>query len=892
VVLGFAMVAAAAIAGWSWLLVMRSNGPFRRPEVLALAAWAGLSGLGRLIALSSGPTAQQIGDLFLLAGSGLALLAVAALVRRLTAAIGGLGAAVAESALNATSLVTLAWVLTGGPLNPPPSALLAAAPAMIDLATATLLLRLAALVPEAVGRAGNRSRLLLYVATIALVVGGNGLRGMDALGIHTPTVAVRLVIIAGYLGASQIPRIAAPPPAVTRRRISGFRLLPYLLVCSAIVAVCIQALTSGTGPVPVVLVTLVVSSLIVLQAFTLNENDQLLTDLSESRHRLTALVENTSDLIVRLDVNGRVTEANAAAVRLLHRTPSSLHGRSFDDLATPEDRRRVREAVLDVTRGRQQAAQVELRLAPPATGTAQLRLRALEGGAVANLNDVTDAVELRQRLERLARYDQMTGLVNRRHLLEVIGDWLAEPGVDVAVLYADLDGFKAVNDRFGHGAGDRVLTEVASRFDAVIGAVDARRVIIGRVGGDEFILAMEGIGADDAAAAAQRVVEAIAPSFVVGDRTVQLGVSVGVAGSGPAHRELLDTPANGVAMIGSESGAAELVHRADLAMYAAKASGRAQVAGWDPQLEERARRRVDIAIGLRAALDTGRLAVAYQPIVRLKDGVVVGAEALLRLPPGVDPAALGPGLDALVSPAELVAVAEDNGTILEMGEWVLGQAVLQAAEWATAGHEASVSVNMSVQQLASSQFVDTVRAVLSASGLPAAQLVLELTESQLVGETGPALQQLARLHELGVRLAIDDFGTGYSSLSYLRHMPVQLVKLDRSLIDEIGSDPRATALARSVVSMARELGLLVVAEGMEDMESVRLLRDLGTFAGQGFALSPALPAEQMARVLAGPPLDLDQVGVLDLSRVELARELDEVELDDVELTGERASGLN
>jgi EAL domain-containing protein (putative c-di-GMP-specific phosphodiesterase class I) len=390
--------------------------------------------------------------------------------------------------------------------------------------------------------------------------------------------------------------------------------------------------------------------------------------------------------------------------------------------------------------------------------------------------------------------------------------------------------------------------------------------------------------------AAQRVVEAVTPSFVIGDRTVQLGVSVGVAGSGQAH---------GHSVGGGERGAAELVHRADLAMYAAKSSGRAQVGSWDPQLEERARRRVDIAIGLRGALDTGRLAVAYQPIVRLSDGVVVGAEALLRLPPGVDPAALAPGLDALVSPAELVAVAEDNGTILEMGEWVLTQAARQAAKWVTAGHQASVSVNMSVQQLVSPHFVDSVRAILRSCGLPPALLVLELTESQLVGQTGPAVPALQRLRAAGVRLAIDDFGTGYSSLSYLRHMPVQLVKIDRTLLDDVGVDPRATALARSVVSMARDLDLQVVAEGMEDMESVRLLRDLGAYAGQGFALSPALPADRMAAVLAGAPMDLTDDQVIDLTddqADDLTPELSGTPgegdgSNDSVVTGERSMGL-
>jgi diguanylate cyclase (GGDEF)-like protein/PAS domain S-box-containing protein len=848
VVLGLAMVAAATLAGWSWLSAMRTKSPFRRRESSLLVAWAALSGCARLvITLPNGQAAADrvLADVLLVVASVFALVAVAGVVRRLTAAIGVLTGVAAQSALISTSLLSLAWVLIGGPPRVTPHAFLTAAPAMVDLVTCALLLGLAMLMPEAVSEAGNRNRLLLCAGAVGLVAGGNALRGLDAFGLRSPAFLQAAVVVGGYLLAAQVAGIDQLPKATTEP-LPRLRALPYVLVSCSVLAVCVQALTGHAGRVPVVLVTLVVGSLVLLQAFTLAQNDRLVGDLTASRHRLAALVENTSDLIVRLDGNGRVLAANAAAVRLLHRTPMSLAGRSFDDLARPEDRRRVRDAVLGVTRGKEEFAQVELRLAPPATGTAQLRLRALPGGAVANLNDVTDSVELRQRLERLARYDQMTGLVNRAHLLDVVGSWLDGPGVDVAVLYADLDGFKGVNDRFGHGAGDRVLSEVATRLEALAGAVDARRVLVSRVGGDEFIIGMEGSSPEAARLAAQRVVDAVAPSFVTGDRSVQLGVSVGVAGSGPAYGQNVG---------GGGRGAADLVHRADLAMYEAKAGSGSRVAAWEPELEERARRRVDIAIGLRGALDTGRLAVAYQPIVRLSDGVVIGAEALLRLPAGVDPVALG--LDALVSPAELVEVAEDTGTITEMGEWVLAQAAQQAAEWSLRGHPVSVSVNMSVQQLLSPDFVDSVTTILRTCELPPARLVLELTEGQLVGQTGPALEALDRLREAGVRLAIDDFGTGYSSLSYLRRMPVQLVKLDRTLLDDVGTDPRATALARSVVSMARDLGLLVVAEGTEDMESVRLLRDLGAYAGQGFALSPALPAAEMAAMLDGPPLDLN-----------------------------------
>jgi EAL domain-containing protein (putative c-di-GMP-specific phosphodiesterase class I) len=370
--------------------------------------------------------------------------------------------------------------------------------------------------------------------------------------------------------------------------------------------------------------------------------------------------------------------------------------------------------------------------------------------------------------------------------------------------------------------------------------------VVSRVGGDEFVIGIEGASPADARAAAERVVEAITPSFRLGGRTVQLGVSVGVAGAGAGYRgEPLDP---------GEVGAAELVHRADLAMYEAKSAGRARVGDWSPALEARARRRVDIAIGLRGALDAGRLTLAYQPIVRLADGVVVGVEALLRLPASVDAAV--PGLDALVSPAELVAVAEDTGAITEVGEWVLAQAVQQAADWALAGYDISVTVNMSAQQLVQPGFVETVTASVTGCGLAPERLVLELTESQVAGQPGPAIQALERLRAAGIRLAIDDFGTGYSSLSYLRHMPVHVVKIDRSLVDGIGSDPRAAGLVRSVVVMSRDLGLSVVVEGLEDLATARIVRELGADAGQGYALSPALPPDRLTALLDGAPVDV------------------------------------
>jgi diguanylate cyclase (GGDEF)-like protein/PAS domain S-box-containing protein len=837
-----APVTAALLAAASWALAARRRQPFPRRHAVALAGWALAAGAGRLLALGDAPAAQTTADVLLLVASVCVLYGVLGAVRHVIPN-GHTGAVLAEAGLVATSLITLTWVLVAPGESPEPGALIGLVPAVAELTALALVLRLPAAVPGMLTHSPHK--IAVSAGAAALMFAGDTAEGLRTLGVDVQAGTVGALSTAGFLCAALVPRIRRvsqvpqhPPP--------WLRVLPYLLVTSAVIAVCVQTFTRGTGPVPVVLVGVVVASLVVLQAIGLRENSRLLADLESSRQRLAALVENTSDLIVRLDENGRVLAANAAAVRLLHRTPASLTGRSFEGLARPDDRRQVREAVLAVTRGREPSAQVELQLAPPATGTAQLRLRAVDGGAVANLNDVTDAVELRQRLERLARYDQMTGLLNRAHLLEVVGAWLAEPELPAAVLYADLDGFKAVNDRFGHGAGDRVLIDVASRLEAIARGLSPRASVVSRVGGDEFVIGLEGASPADARAAAQRVVEAITPSFRLGGRTVQLGVSVGVAGVGAGYR--------GEALPPGEVGAAELVHRADLAMYEAKSGGRARVGDWSPALEARARRRVDIAIGLRGALDAGRLALAYQPIVRLSDGVVVGVEALLRLPTSVDGAM--PGLDALVSPAELVAVAEDTGAITEVGEWVLAQAVQQAADWAAEGYDISVTVNMSVQQLVMPGFVESVTAAVRGCGLTPDRLVLELTESQVAGQPGPAIRALDRLRAEGVRLAIDDFGTGYSSLSYLRHMPVHVVKLDRSLLDGIGSDPRAAGLVRSVVVMSRNLGLSVVVEGLEDLATARIVRELGADAGQGYALSPALPPQQVPVLLDGDALDV------------------------------------
>nr|WP_269329634.1 EAL domain-containing protein [Kineosporia babensis] len=903
------MAAAAILAGLAWLhaaLRSRSRVVITATVAAGGVCWAVASASARLVEPAGTLLSGQLADFLMVLAAGGLLTAIAGSGDRIVPGRRP-GIGVAEAAVLAFGAASIVWVVADAPVELPASAAFALLPAVLDLIALLVVLRLPTRTSGQhgyVGPEGNaspgRSWGVLVMALTA-VFAADLLRGTRIAGagipewpnasdaVLVPVVLASCALLAAYsLRLARLPtqpqarpeRIAEPADDVHHLPRRRGRVVPYGVTLTAALAVGLQAMAGRTGEIPLFGLGCLALAFAVWLTLLLLEQDELLRRQVEARKRLSALVENTSDLLLRLDTNGRVLAVNAAAPRLLHRAPGAVLQRPFEELARVEDQRKVREAVLEVTRGHRDEAEIEVRLAPPAAGTAQLRLRGVDGGAVANLNDVTDSVELRQRLERLARFDQMTGLANRTHLLDEVGTWMSGGNPEIAVLYADLDGFKAVNDRFGHAAGDRVLVDVAARLDAVAGGVDARRRIISRVGGDEFILALDGIGPVAAATAAQRLVEAVAPPFRVGGRTVQLGVSVGVAHSA----DDADT-------------AATLVHRADLAMYRAKSDGRSRYERWQPELEEKVRRRVDLAIGLRDALERGRLSVAYQPIVRLTDGHVQGVEALLRLPTGVERM---PGLDDVVSPAELVEVAEDTGAITELGEWVLRQAVTQAAGWHRRGLGVSVSVNMSVAQLVSPAFVELVTGMLEATGLPPSRLVLELTESQLVEHSGPAPVALQALRDAGIRLAIDDFGTGYSSLSYLRRMPVSLVKIDRSLLAGLGTDPRAAALLSAVVAMARGLDLSVVAEGMEDLATARALRDLGVQAGQGFALSKALPASELRQLLQRGPIQIDEQQFVDIAQegekapqaAEIGDQRDVRAQSSVDLTEGRAPRLN
>ena len=431
--------------------------------------------------------------------------------------------------------------------------------------------------------------------------------------------------------------------------------------------------------------------------------------------------------------------------------------------------------------------------------------------------------------EHQALHDPLTNLANRalfsdrvKHALARV-DRQARP---IAVLFLDLDHFKAVNDSAGHTAGDQLLRAVADRLLACVRAVDT----VARLGGDEFAIVLEDVrDSRDAARAAQRILDALAAPFVLRDGQVTVGASIGLC----------------LGTSGDQS-AETLVRNADVAMYAAKDGGRGRYAIFEPGMHAAVMQRLKLEADLRLAVERGEFQLLYQPIVALGEGQIVGVEALVRW---AHPE------QGVVPPSEFITAAEETGLIVPMGRWVLRQSCRQARAW----HDAypthppvRVSVNLSPKQLQHQRIVEDVSAALTDSGLDPSRLLLEVTESVLMEDTEANIATLHRLKALGVHLAIDDFGTGYSSLSYLRRFPIDIVKIDKSFIDGITEGSEASALARAIITLGQTLHLDTVAEGIEHAEQFGELRSLGCDLGQGYHFARPLSAEAVSGLLERP----------------------------------------
>lgn len=447
------------------------------------------------------------------------------------------------------------------------------------------------------------------------------------------------------------------------------------------------------------------------------------------------------------------------------------------------------------------------------------------GRLVWALRDISQIKSSEEQAAYLAYHDSLTGLPNRRLFndrLEVAIATASRKKQRLALLFLDLDNFKNVNDGLGHAAGDELLQETARRLRGKVRDEDT----VARLGGDEFILLLVGIQEPEyAAVVSQRILDDLAKPFRLRGRQFYLSASVGITIS----------PDDG-------SEAEALVSNADMAMYRAKSAGRNNYKLFTPALNEKVQRRMCLETALRQAIGNQEFLVHYQPKVELAQGRVVGMEALVRWE--------RPG-HGLVSPNEFIPLAEDTGQIVAIGRWVLEQACRQAKTWHDQGHhDLAVSVNLSPRQFQQKDLVPMVTETLGASGLDAASLELEVTESMVMSSVDDAIVTLGQLTDLGVRLSMDDFGKGYSNLYYLKHFPMDTLKIDRSFVRDVATQRDDASIVDTIINMSRSLGLKVIAEGVEDTDQLRFLRERSCDQMQGFLFSRPLPSEQISQMLA------------------------------------------
>jgi diguanylate cyclase (GGDEF)-like protein/PAS domain S-box-containing protein len=537
---------------------------------------------------------------------------------------------------------------------------------------------------------------------------------------------------------------------------------------------------------------------------------------AEARLRLG--FENAAMGIVMVDSDCRITMVNPAMRELLGRPDDELVGEPMDRFLQADDGRSARARIAAVARHEAGPYQAERRfIRPDGTITwAVVNVAPVhaDDGEVeyffAQVQDITDRKAMEDALEHLAVHDALTQLPNRtlltdrlEHALEQVG----RHGGGVAVLFVDIDRFKFVNDGMGHRAGDDLLTIVADRLRATVRPSDT----VARFGGDEFVVVCEQLdGPWEATRIGARIARTIEAPMMIESREVVVTASIGIA-------------------IAAEGATADSLFReADSAMYRAKERGRARVEVFDEALRGRAAERLELEGALRRALVNGEFTLAYQPIVRLSDETIVGAEALVRWRHPER---------GLMSPAEFIPLAEETGLIVPLGAWVLSEALRQARLWHAEGRPLEIGVNLSARQLMSPDLVGTVRRTLEESGIDPAYVHLEITESVLMDDVEYSIETLTALKELGIHFAVDDFGTGYSSLSYLKRLPIDTLKIDQSFVRGLGVAENDSSIVRAILGLGRALGMDLLAEGVEGPAQLAELKALGCDTAQGYLWS-------------------------------------------------------
>ncbi len=831
----------------------------------AACCW-GAGGIAQSVfgGLIGGAAPLRAADLISLAALPALVLGVAALTagtdwdRPGSGAAGQAYAIVADGGLLIAALFVIGWVTMFGPaytaadVGAPAFALDLIRPAADLVAVGTLL-------PLAV----RRPRVaLLPVLALAVMTVGDCLAVAARADGAAAAAAPRLLWLAG-LGLLAVIPLTDPAgswlgahPGMRLRRPGSWAGGPATIIAltaatAAAIVLTGYALGGGSVASPALAISgaVVVLVLVIRLAGLARQQALLAAAARESDRMFRALAGTTSDAVAVCDLAGTIEYVSPAIAEYGY-AAGQLIGTRLADLVHPQDRLAAIRAALRVLSAQARGDGDGQSGAPGGDGqpgevaaaaaTAEFagRVRGADGswrhvecvlswyrpsGSTGKLlvsaRDVSDRIALRRELTHLTFHDGLTGLPNRAFVEERVKELPGQADVVDGAILVDLDRYTVVNDMIGHGGGDLVLAQAGRRLRAAA----PKQATVARWGGDEFAILLAGaVTAHDVLDLAERLAAQIAAEpFSAAGKDIPLTASVGVA----------LTPA---------SPAGQLLNDADVAMSRAKEAGGGRLEVFTAQMHADSQHRLELAASLQQAISEHRLDIEYQPVVELDGGRVVAVEALIRWCRD----------GQAVPPADFLGVADETGLIVPIGEWVLREACRELAALHADGSDVGLCVNVSGRQVSAPGFAASVLGAVRAAGLPPGSVTLEVTERVLIDSAGPAVTELAALRAQGIRLAIDDFGTGYASLRYLPQLAVDIIKIDPSFVAGLGIDPTMTLLTKTVVQVGHDLGIEVVAEGIERPEQVRLLREMGCDLGQGFAVARPAAADGVAAMLA------------------------------------------
>ncbi|MDI1453362.1 EAL domain-containing protein [Streptomyces sp. ATE26] len=617
-------------------------------------------------------------------------------------------------------------------------------------------------------------------------------------------------------------------------------LTPYLAAAVCTLGILYNVL-NGRRPDHVVLVTAgaVVLALVMRQGIMLLDNITLTQELAQKENHFRSLVQGSSDVIMIAAPNGILRYVSPAAAGVYGRPAEDLVGTELAALIHPEDLGCVVHEVrrfLAASPPDEPTTRIECRFRSGGGGwlNVESTVNRHHGGLIFNSRDVTERVRLQAQLQHNAEHDPLTDLPNRalftRRVQQALsGRRATDRGAALrgtAVLFIDLDGFKAVNDTIGHQAGDELLVQAARRLQDAVRQGDTAS----RLGGDEFAALIAGDGSRDRAARERNILEladrlrtTLSQPYAIDGNDVRVNASIGVAFAEPGL------------------GAGELLRNADLAMYRAKSAGKGRVELYRPQMQQDVVRKAELATRLRAALHDGEFTLLHQPVVSLGNGRITAVSALARW---------RSSQGVLFTPAEFLRVAEDGDKTAELDRWILREAVDQAAERAAAGQVVPVAVRLSARRLLDrSMPLGTLEALLTRHGLPPGALVLELSDTGHRASLEELERRLTALSRMGVRIALDGFGSGHAAITALRRLPVDILKLDRSLVEGVVESTQLYKITSGLLRIAGDLGLQSVAEGVDLPEQVAALRAMGCTHGQGSAFAGPLDEYRLRQAL-------------------------------------------